>query len=64
LEKETPNVIKEESKMLNENKQVRVLSRMGARELTPEESKQIGGATGTFLSKIRTGGGADIWLDQ
>lgn len=48
--------------MLNENKQVRVLSRMGARELTPEESGKVGG--GTLLSKIRTGGGADIWLDQ
>jgi hypothetical protein len=52
--------------MLNENKngnkEVRVLSRMGARQLTSEEAGQIGG--GTFLSTLRTGGGADTWLDQ
>lgn len=48
--------------MLNKNKQIRVLSRMGARELTPEEAEQTSG--GTLLTRIRTGGGADTWLDQ
>ena len=48
--------------MLNKNKQVRVLSRMGARVLTPEEAEQTGG--GTFMSVTRTGGGADLWIDQ
>jgi hypothetical protein len=46
----------------NENKQARVLNRMGARVLTEEEAGKIGG--GTSLSTMRTGGGADTWLDQ
>ena len=48
--------------MLNDNKQLRVLSRMGAREITPEEAEQTSG--GTFMSVLRTGGGADLWIDQ
>jgi len=54
-------------KMLNENKQIRVLSRMGARVLTPEESEQINGSTGfvpTLLSVIHTLNGADTRLDE
>lgn len=51
--------------MLNENKQVRVLSRMGARELAPEESGQVGGgAIHSLLSVIRTLGGSDFTLDE
>lgn len=53
--------------MLNENKQIRVLSRMGARVLTPEESEQINGSTGfvpTLLSVIHTLNGADTRLDE
>lgn len=58
----------EEPKMLNNN-QVRVLSRMGARELSSEESEQISGSTGfipTLLSVIRTGDpiGSDTRLDE
>ena len=43
--------------MLNNNDDVRVLSRMGARDLTPEESEQIGGSNAfipTLLSVIVT----------
>jgi len=49
---------------------IRVLSRMGARELTPEESEQIGGSNGvitpSLLSVIRTGVpiGSDFKLDE
>ena len=55
--------------MLNDNQQVRVLSRMGARELTTDESGQISGSTGiipTLLSVIRTGNpiGSDTRLDE
>lgn len=46
----------------NENKPVRVLSRMGARQLTEEEAGQIGG--GTLLSSMNTANGGDKWLDQ
>lgn len=52
--------------MLNENKNekkpLRVLSRMGARQLTAEEAEQASG--GTFMTTLRTGGGGDIWIDQ
>ena len=48
--------------MPDNNKPLRVLSRMGARQLTQEEAEQIGG--GTFMSLTRTGGGADLWIDQ
>ena len=44
--------------MLNNNNGGRVLSRMGARDLTPEESEQIGGSNGvtpSLLSVLRTG---------
>ncbi|HVG92243.1 MAG TPA: hypothetical protein VNB54_12200 [Alphaproteobacteria bacterium] len=53
--------------MPNNNKQLRVLSRMGARQLTPEESEQIVGSTGaihSLLSVIRTNGGTDFTLDE
>jgi hypothetical protein len=55
--------------MLNDNNDVRVLSRMGARELNPEESEQIGGSNGvipSLLSVIRTGVpiGSDYHLDE
>jgi len=55
--------------MLNNNEPSRVLSRMGARELTPEESGQIGGSNGvipSLLSVIRTGVplGSDYTLDE
>jgi hypothetical protein len=55
--------------MLNDNNQFRVLSRMGARELTPQESEQIGGSNGvipSLLSVIRTGVpiGSDTRLDE
>jgi hypothetical protein len=54
--------------MMNNN-DVRVLSRMGARDLTPEESEQIGGSNGairSLLSVIRTGVplGSDYQLDE
>lgn len=48
--------------MPDNNKPLRVLSRMGARVLTHEEAEQASG--GTFLTMLRTGGGADTWLDQ
>lgn len=53
--------------MPNNNKQLRVLSRMGARQLTSEESEQIVGSTGvihSLLSVIRTNGGTDFTLDE
>ena len=55
--------------MLNNNNQLRVLSRMGARDLTPQESEQIGGSNGairSLLSVIRTGVplGSDYQLDE
>ena len=58
---------KEKIEMLNNNNQVRVLSRMGAREITPEESAQIGGGfIPTLLSVIMTGVplGTDHRLDE
>ena len=48
--------------MLNEKKPLRVLSRMGARVLTPEEAEQASG--GTFMTVLRTAHGGDIWIDQ
>jgi hypothetical protein len=55
--------------MPNNNDDVRVLSRMGARELTPEESEQIGGSNAfipTLLSVIvtHTATGNDTRLDS
>jgi hypothetical protein len=56
--------------MLNNHNDVRVLSRMGARDLTPEEAEQIGGSNGvirpSLLSAIRTGVplGSDVHLDE
>ena len=51
--------------MPNEHK--RVLSRMGARELSLEESEEIVGSNGairSLLSVIRTNGGTDYTLDE
>ena len=52
--------------MLNENKngnkQARVLSRMGARQLTQEETEQTSG--GTLMTVMNTAHGGDKWLDQ
>ena len=55
--------------MLNQNNDVRVLSRMGARDITPEEAEQISGTNGSLpslLSVIRTGVpiGSDSSLDE
>jgi hypothetical protein len=55
--------------MPNNHNDVRVLSRMGARDLTPEESEQISGTNGairSLLSVIRTGVplGSDYNLDE
>jgi hypothetical protein len=55
--------------MPNNNDDVRVLSRMGARDLTPEEAEQIGGSNGairSLLSVIRTGNpvSPDFQLDE
>jgi hypothetical protein len=68
LEKGTPNV-KRRNRMPNDNNDVRVLSRLGARELTPEESEQIGGSNAfipTLLSVIvtHTATGNDTRLDS
>ena len=44
--------------MLNNKNQARVLSRMGAREITPSEAEQITGSSAfipTLLSVIMTG---------
>ena len=55
--------------MFNDNNGVRVLSRMGARDLTPEEAGQISGTNGilpSLLSVIRTGTpvSPDFHLDE
>ena len=56
--------------MPNDKNDVRVLNRMGARELTREESEQIGGSNAfipTLLSVIVThtaSGGSDTRLDS
>ncbi|HEY2914898.1 MAG TPA: hypothetical protein VGK21_16150 [Candidatus Angelobacter sp.] len=40
--------------MSNDNKK-RVLGRMGAQELTPEQVEQVAGSIGTTFTKIITG---------
>jgi hypothetical protein len=62
-----PNVQHRRNQMPNNNPQLRVLSRMGARELSSEESEQISGSNGairSLLSVIRTLGGSDFTLDE
>jgi len=54
---------------MHNNNQVRVLSRMGAREITPTEADQINGSSAfipTLLSVIMTGVplGSDHRLDE
>ena len=53
--------------MLNNNKQLRVLSRMDAQQLTSKESEQIVSSNGvihSLLSVIRTNGNTDFTLDE
>lgn len=42
----------------------RVLNRIGAHELTEEQTQDVNGGLITLLSVIRTGGGSDIRLDS
>jgi hypothetical protein len=49
--------------MPNDNKK-RVLGRVGAHELTEEQTQEVSGGIPTLLSVIRTGSGSDVRLDS
>jgi hypothetical protein len=49
--------------MSNDNKK-RVLGRIGAHELTPEQIEQVAGSLGTHFTKIITGSSAPFDLNN
>lgn len=49
--------------MANDHKK-RVLGRVGAHELTQEQTQEVSAGLSTLLSVIRTGGGTDVRLDS